>query len=109
VEAICDRVIIINKGELVADDRLSNLQKKTSKQEFVLVQFKEPVTQEWVQKIPGVQKTEMINVSHFRIYTSTPDSVKKELLHRSLQDNLNILSLQSGEQSLEEVFRELTK
>jgi ABC-2 type transport system ATP-binding protein len=51
----------------------------------------------------------MIQPSQFRIYTTAPEKVKKELLHRSLQDNLNILSLQGGEQSLEEIFRELTK
>ena len=109
VEAICDRVIIINKGELVADDRLSNLQQKTSRQEFVLVQFKEPVSIEWMELLPGVLKIDMIQPSQFRITTHSPENVKKELLQRSLQDNLNILSLQSGEQSLEEVFRELTK
>ncbi len=109
VEAICDRVIIINKGELVADDRLSNLQQKTSKKEFVLVQFKEAVNQEWIDQLNGVQQSEMIQPSYFRIHTATPENVKKELLQRSLQDNLNILSLQSGEQSLEEIFRELTR
>ena len=109
VEAICDRVIIINKGELVADDRLSNLQQKTSRQEFVLVQFKEPVSMEWMEKLSAVQKIEMLQPSQFRITTHAPENVKKELLQRSLQDNLNILSLQSGEQSLEEVFRELTR
>ncbi len=109
VEAICDRVIIINKGELVADDRLSNLQHKTLRNEFVLVQFKESVSQDWINQLQGVQHSEMIQPSHFRIHTTTPENVKKELLQRSLLDNLNILSLQSGEQSLEEVFRELTR
>ncbi|HUR11845.1 MAG TPA: gliding motility-associated ABC transporter ATP-binding subunit GldA [Flavitalea sp.] len=109
VEAICDRVIIINKGQLVADDRLSKLQQKNQQQQFVSVHFKEPVSIEWMQQLTEVVKTEMVQPSQFRIYTQSPELVKKQLLHHSLQDNLNILSLQSGEQSLEEVFRELTK
>jgi len=109
VEAICDRIIIINKGELVADDRLHNLQQTNQRNQFVAVQFKEPVTIEKLQLLSDIIKIEMIQPSHYRIYTSVPEKVRKQLLHISLQDNLNILSLQSGEQSLEDVFRELTK
>ena len=109
VAAICDRVIIINKGVLVADDQLSNLQQSNQQHQFVLVQFKEPVSIKQLQSIHDVIKIEEIQPSTFRIYTGTPENVRKQLLHISLQHNLNILSLQSGEQSLEEVFRELTK
>ena len=43
VEAICDRVIIINKGEIVADDKLSNLQKRNEDKHIVVVKFKESI------------------------------------------------------------------
>src|SRR5688572_23925851 len=60
VEAICDRVIIINKGTIVADDALDNLQKQTTVNR-VHVEFKEAVEEDWLRQIPqvsAVQKKE---------------------------------------------------
>src|SRR6476469_1147769 len=54
VEAICDRVIIINKGNIVADDQLSNLQKTNENSHAVLVQFKETVNKDLLEKISDV-------------------------------------------------------
>src|SRR4026208_1066317 len=53
VEAMCDRVIIINKGEIVADDKLSNLQKSGDKQQSVTVEFKETIPAEWLERLHG--------------------------------------------------------
>src|SRR6266487_2286443 len=53
VEAICDRVIIINKGEIVADDKLSNLQ-KSKKDQHVVIVFKESLSSETMQQLPAV-------------------------------------------------------
>jgi len=56
-----------------------------------------------------VTEVKQISASSFQLFTNNADAVKKQLLQLSIDKNLNILSLQSGEQSLEEVFRELTK
>ena len=109
VEAICDRVIIINKGEIVADDKLSNLQKSKKDQHVVIVAFKEPVDKEMLQKINGVEVVEQLQATNYRLQTSNPEAVRKQILELSLQHNLNIVSLQSESQSLEEVFRSLTQ
>jgi len=109
VEAICDRVIIINKGEIVADDKLSNLQKSKKDQHVVIVAFKEPIDKEMLQKINGVEVVEQLQATNYRLQTSNPEAVRKQILELSLQHNLNIVSLQSESQSLEEVFRSLTQ
>lgn len=114
VEAICDRVIIINKGEIVANDKLSNLQKGNRDKHVVLVTFKEPVEQILLDRISDADSIEQIQPAHskansYRIQTSNPESVRKQILEISLQNNLNIVSLQSENQSLEEVFRSLTQ
>ena len=108
VEAICDRVIIINKGELVADDKLSTLQQGNTNNDIVVVQFKEKVDKIILQKLPGVTKIEEPQTSCFRLYTSNPESVRKQILEFALQQNLNIISLQSENHSLEDIFRSLT-
>lgn len=109
VEAMCDRVIIINRGNIVADDLLSNLQKANAGQQQVNVAFKEAVDMEWLKKMDGVSSVENIQSSLFNIQCSNAEGLKKQILQLALDKNLNIVSLQSNEQSLEEVFRQLTK
>ena len=108
VEAMCDRVIIINKGEIVADDKLSNLQKTGDKQQTITVEFKEPIEIEWLKNLQSVTSVKNIQSSIFNIQCSNAELVKKQLLQLAIEKNLNIVSLQSTEQSLEEIFRTLT-
>jgi ABC-2 type transport system ATP-binding protein len=107
VEALCDRVIIINKGQIVADDQLSNLQ-KTATANYVQVKFKEPVEPSLLQSLRSVKSITNGDLHTWNIQTDEPDAVRKQLLEISLQHNLNIVSLQNENQSLEEVFRKLT-
>src|ERR1035437_1141644 len=108
VEAICDRVIIINKGNIVADDQLSNLQKTNKSSHAVIVQFKETIDIELLKKLSEVDNVQQFQITNFKLETHNPESVRKQLFELSLQHNLNIVSLQSESHSLEEVFRNLT-
>jgi len=108
VEAICDRVIIINKGKLVADDQLSTLRSQGANNETVKVQFKEKVDAGLLEALPGVQSVKKINDTEWELSGTHATDVKRVLLELSLQQNLNIVALQSGEQRLEEIFRNLT-
>jgi ABC-2 type transport system ATP-binding protein len=108
VEAICNRVIIINKGKIVADDQLGNLQNANKNNHVVLVQFKENVDIELLKNLNEVTNAGQLATGNWKLETPNPESVRKQLMQLSLQHNLNIVSLQSGEQSLEEVFRSLT-
>lgn len=107
VESICDRVIIINKGNIVADDRLANLQADNQSKHIVIVEFGKSVELSLLRKLEKVEKVEKENNQYF-IQTNEPEKLKKLLLEFSLQNNLDILSLQSKSKSLEEVFRNLT-
>ncbi|WP_276502972.1 gliding motility-associated ABC transporter ATP-binding subunit GldA [Terrimonas pollutisoli] len=108
VEAICDRVIIINRGELVADDKLSHLQAGNKETHIVAVQFKEPVDKELLAQLAEVSGVEQVQSSHYKLHTQNPEVVRKQILELALANNLNIVSLQSENQSLEEIFRSLT-
>ena len=109
VEAICDRVIIINKGNIVADDRLGNLQQNSSDQQQVTVEFKEEVDIKDLQNLQTVTAVTQLSPFNFQLSTANAESVKKQLLQLSIEKNRNIVSLQSQSQSLENVFRELTQ
>jgi ABC-2 type transport system ATP-binding protein len=108
VEAMCDRVIIINKGQLVADDKLSNLQKGNKNMHVVIVQFKEPVDKSLLENLPNVSSVTEEQTSNFKLQTSNPELIRKHILELALRNNLNIVSLQSENYSLEDVFRKLT-
>ncbi len=106
VEAICDRVIIINKGQLVADDTLNVLKQANTNSHVVIVEFKEPVSltlpESYAESIEQVTKTV------YRIKTANPEQTRRHIMEIALQQNLNIVSLQSENLKLEEVFKTLT-
>jgi ABC-2 type transport system ATP-binding protein len=79
VEAICDRVIIINKGNIVANDSLSNLQNRSTTN-YVKVVFKEPLETEWLSRLQGVKSVNKIDTFNWSIETDNPELVRKNLL-----------------------------
>lgn len=107
VEAICDRVVIINKGNIVADDKLVNLKGSHKQQNEVILTLKETVDKSIFDSIPG---TKSVNSNTWSFKTDDPDALKRRLMELALQKNLNIVNWEtSSNSSLEEVFRELTK
>src|SRR5215213_2862431 len=107
VEAICDRVIIINKGKLVADDRLSHLQQATASR-VLKVSFQEPLETEWLNRLQGVQNVYSTDKYNWQVQATDIELVRKQIFDLALQHNLNIVSLQTEIQSLEDIFRNLT-
>ena len=108
VEAICDRVIIINKGNIVANDTLQNLQKSSTNNHYVTVEFKEKINIALLQQLDAVIDVKNIQHSIFNIQCSNAENIKKQLLQLSIDHNLNIVSLKSETQNLETVFKSLT-
>ena len=116
VQAICNRVIIINKGNLVADDSLMNLQQASNSIQHVKVIFKERIEKDFLQPLESKEDIEFLNIeaeypesTGFIIKTLNVELLRKQLLELSLKNNWNIVSLQSESSSLEEIFRQLTQ
>jgi ABC-2 type transport system ATP-binding protein len=107
VEALCNRVIIINKGKLVADDQLSNLSiQDTSKK--LRVAFRETIEPLWLENLSSVISAVNKEDNTWIIDTHDPDTLNKQLMELALLRKLNIVSLQTESLNLEEVFRSLT-
>lgn len=107
IESICDRVVIINKGNIVADDKLENLQFQDRKAQTVSVQFAQKADKNALSQLTGVDSVfEENNI--FQLSTRDASQLKKQLLEFSIQNGLDILSLQTQSRSLEEIFRKLT-
>ena len=108
VEAVCDRVIIINKGVIVADDALLNLQQTGSSNHVVAVEFDKPVAGSVLQQLKEVLQVEPVHATGYRLHTARPEAVRRQLMELAVQQNLNIVSLQNETRSLENVFKNLT-
>jgi ABC-2 type transport system ATP-binding protein len=105
VQAICDRVIIINKGKIVADDLLVNLLGKKHFNELRL-EIKEVVQDDIFE---GIENITQVNANIWLFKTDDADALRRKLMEISLKKNLNIISLQSETAgSLEDIFRTLT-
>ena len=105
VQAICDRVIIINKGKIVADDLLDNLLGKKHFNELRL-EIKEEMNKD---NFEGIENIEQLNANTWLFKTDNADALKRKPIEITLKENLNIVSLQSETVgSLEDIFRTLT-
>lgn len=107
VEAICDRVIIISKGQIVADDTAKILQQDLQHQ-TVYVEFDNKVSAAQLKKIPNASKVEGLNNGWLIESLSNTDLRKEVAQYAQAQDWL-ILTLNIEQKTLEEVFKELTK
>ena len=109
VEAICDRIIIINKGKIVADDSVNSIYTHLKdKQITVVVEFDKNIDQEKLEQIELVEKVARIDDKNWLIQ-STSDEVRQHIFNFAVHSGLSVLSMQKKEKSLEEVFQELTK
>lgn len=108
VEAICDRVVIINRGKLVADDSVDKLLRQEANNEVLKVSFREALEPALLEKLSSVRAVNQISTYEWELICANAQDAQRQLMELALQQKLNIVSLQAGSQSLEEVFRSLT-
>ena len=108
VQALCDRVIVINKGKLVADDSLSDLLAAAGGRQVIIVEFESQVEADDLQKITGVSTVEPLEGNRFRLIPEAGADPRQEIFRFAADRNLSLLGLRQEESSLESVFRDLT-
>ena len=108
VQAVCDRVGIIHKGKLVAEDSVATLGKKLDLKPMITVQV-EKMTPEISSAVNAVKKTESVNIEGNTIEVVCDASTKAEVILAIAKAGANILNLQTEEPSLEEVFMRYTE
>lgn len=110
VQAICSRAIIINKGEIVADNSVEQITKNQSDVTKVLsVSFEKTISEEILSAIEGVVKVQAVEGYHYLIEYKIGSNPRKKLMQLSLENDNGITNLQDKEKSLEELFKELTR
>lgn len=117
VEAICDRIIIMNKGKIVADDFINSItSRKDDELVTVVVEFDQKPKQEDLEKINQVDKVAKVDDQNWLIQSlpagsagSSQEDIRQHIFKFAVDHGLAVLSMQKKEKSLEEVFQELTK
>jgi ABC-2 type transport system ATP-binding protein len=107
VQALCDRVIVINQGKIVADDRLENLLKKKEGTSVLLVEWEGTVSLDQIKSLAGVIEV-TTDGKIFKVTAESGFDVRAELFRLSAEQKLSLISLKQEESSLEEIFRSLT-
>jgi ABC-2 type transport system ATP-binding protein len=108
-EAVCDRIIILNHGKIIADNTPSNIKTLVStKIRKVLVEFAETINEDVLVRITGVYKVEAVSERIWAILSENPD-IRSEIFRFAVSNGLTILSLIQEESSLENVFLEIVK
>jgi ABC-2 type transport system ATP-binding protein len=108
VQALCDRVVVINRGKIVANDTLPNLIKNQSGQSALLIEFEGNVTHEEIKSIAGVLSVEEVGNFKFRVTGGSGMDLRPEIFRFAADRHLSLLGLKQEEGSLEGIFRELT-
>ncbi len=107
VEALCDKVIIINKGVVVANDNIENLTKESDN--VLVVEFDGNVTIEMLRNIVGLKQAKAIKESHWILEPKADLDIRQDLMRWAINNNVIIKSMQREETSIEECFQRLTK
>lgn len=110
VEALCNRVIIIKRGKLVADDQIANLRQRTQKGSVLKVQFKQTVTADLLKKIPTVEQVEIspTEKNSFLLHGNTQQDLRETVFNWAVHQKLTLLELSQQQADIADVFQELT-
>lgn len=109
VEAICNKVLIINNGEIVADNDTQNITEMFIGNDYVLVEFDADVDVKSLSKISGVNHVQKEGDNSYKLQTSQGFDARGVIFKWAVDHNYTILSLQKEKHRLEEVFQKLTK
>ncbi|AUC75300.1 gliding motility-associated ABC transporter ATP-binding subunit GldA [Olleya sp. Bg11-27] len=106
VEAMCDRVIIINKGEIVANKKLKDL--RDGQEQIVIVEFDYRVEDAFLLKLPNAKTVKNTHDFIYEITFATSEDMRSHVFDFAHDNALKILQLNQKNASLESLFRELT-
>ncbi len=110
VEAICDKIIIINKGEIVADDSTKHIIKESADiDNIILIEFGKKLDKGLLLEQNYIKDVKSIGENKWLIKAAIKDDIRQHLFNFAVKNNNSVLAMQKQEKSLEDLFKELTK
>ncbi|RLD42567.1 MAG: gliding motility-associated ABC transporter ATP-binding subunit GldA, partial [Bacteroidetes bacterium] len=108
VEAVCDRILIIKEGKLIADSPKNEIRKLWQDKEILIVEFKEEIDLELLNKIEGIDNIVKLDGNKYKLNIGSKEDVRPLIYDFAKEENLTLIGLQSEEISLEHIFQSLT-
>ncbi len=109
VEALCDRVVIINEGKIVANDPVERLQSRIKGESLVTVAFSKDVKEKDLTALTHVSRVEKMGKKRWRLFASADQDIRPAIFHFAVEHENVLLELHRDERSVEDVFRHLTQ
>lgn len=109
VQAVADRIIIINKGKIVANDTAAALQNKLNNEVTVVAEFKQKVERALLGELKGIKHYEQMKDGRWSFVSSGQNDLREEIFLFAKNKNLTLLGLEREQFSLEEVFKQVTQ
>ncbi|ANQ49356.1 gliding motility-associated ABC transporter ATP-binding subunit GldA [Flammeovirga sp. MY04] len=108
VQALCDRVVIIRKGDIVANDSVENLRHLGAKTTISLT-YEKPTKASFLNSIEGIEKLELINEQQILVHYSQDIDLRGDIFRASANNNAAIIEMNMQMQSMEEIFQQLAQ
>jgi ABC-2 type transport system ATP-binding protein len=109
VQALCERVIIINKGKIVANGSVDELKNLTASSKVIIAEFDKDIDTMIISSIEGVTEVKNTGTGKYEIRSREDRDVRGDIFKAASEKNLNLLGLKVEESSLENIFQKLTK
>jgi ABC-2 type transport system ATP-binding protein len=108
VEAVCDRVVIINKGQMVADGKAGELGRHSSGYS-IRVEFDKDISKNTLSQIQGLKRISHLSSNNWELFAEGEHDIRPEIFRFAVEHSLTVLTINRHEQSLEEIFQDLTR
>lgn len=109
VQIICDRVVIIRQGQLVANDTIDRLGTQVEASTMVTLSLQQPVEEKALRAIKGVKGVKTIGERRWELRAKKGVDIRPDVFHHAVRENWVILEMVQSQLSVEDVFMKLTK
>lgn len=109
VQALCDRVIVINKGVIVADDKIEHLKTTQVETVVITVEFSEKVDQRHLEQVAGVLRVSHVKGGQYVIEAQSGEDIRPSIFRMASEKDLTLLGMRQEEEDMEKIFQRLTK
>ena len=109
VQALCDRVMIINKGVIVADDTIDTLQNRMRGESLVTVEFLQNADNQRLAKIVNVKSVKVLAANRYQLSSDLNKDIRADVFRFAVDNQLTLMEMRKEVYTVEDVFQELTK
>jgi len=108
VQALCSRVVIINSGKIVADSSVNDLKNLQSSSRIIIAEFEKPIDSQLLRILQGVKEVKDLGNNRYEIESNTDKDIRNDIFRLAADNSWPLLGLKQEENSLENIFRQLT-